>query len=90
MPQLNRHHLEVGYCIKMTLRHIMHIFKLEACTGMGIAGIPRNSRESRGDGNICRGIPRDGTKLCGIPAGVQLYLTLVGHMQQKICFQTVK
>ena len=57
---------------------------LEACMGMGIAGIPwgwkQMSRDSRGDG----------TKLCGIPAGVQLYLTFMVHVRQKLLSKLVK
>jgi len=76
---------------------------VETCTGMGIAGIPRNPRESRADGmeaNV-EGFPcgwkqmswdsrGDGTKLCGIPAGVQLYLTFMVHVRQKLLSKLVK
>ena len=40
---------------------------------MVIVEIPLNQRESHGEG----------TKLCGIPAGMSRYLTFMVHLQQK-------
>jgi len=39
-----------------------YIHKLEICTGTGMAGIPRNPREIRGNGYNC----------CGNTAGMEL------------------
>ena len=45
---------------------LIHVFRLEACTGMGIAGIPQNPRESRGTGGNPAGME---TNVAGLPRG---------------------